>query len=137
MESVEKPGSGRFVLPAFTTFEWLMVLPAAVFLAAAAFRGLQPVQYEPARTCAALVEWTATHVSRFGAAILLLGMPGLVVLAGGGMLLRIWRQDSALRQDSATTIAILRRHFAVGVLTAAVLLAGAILAVVEVHIIKD
>jgi hypothetical protein len=137
MESVEKPVSGRFVLPVFTTVEWLMVLPATVFLAAAAFRGLQPVQYEPARTCAALVEWTATHISRFGATILFLGMPGLVVLAGGSTLLRIWRQDLELRQDSATTFAILRRHFAVGLLTAAVVLAGAVLAVVVVHNIKD
>jgi hypothetical protein len=137
MESLEKPVSGRFVLPVFTTLEWLMVLPASVFLAAAAFRGLQPVQYEPARTCAALVAWTVTHVSRFGATILFLGMPGLVALAGGGTLLRIWRKDAALREDSATTMAILRRHFVVGVLTAAVVLAGAILAMVVVHNITD
>jgi hypothetical protein len=137
MESVEKPVSGRFVLPVFTALEWLMVLPAAVFLAAAAFRGLQPVQYEPARTCAAIVAWTVTHVSRFGATILFLGMPGLVVLGGCGTLLRIWRKDAALRQDSATTMAILRRHFAVGLLTAAVVLAGAVLAVVVVHNITD
>jgi hypothetical protein len=137
MESVDKPGSGRFVLPVFTTFEWLMVLPATVFLAAAAFRGLQPVQYEPARTCAAIVAWTATHVSRSGATVLFLGMPGLVVLGGCGTLLRVWRKDEALRQDSAMTFGILRRHFAVGLLTAAVLLAGAILAVVVVHNITD
>jgi hypothetical protein len=137
MESVEKPLSGRFVLPVFTTLEWLMVLPATVFLAAAAFRGLQPAQYEPSRTCAAIVAWTVAHVSRSGATILFLGMPGLVVLAGCGTLLGIWRKDAALRHDSATTIAILRRHFAVGLLTAAVLLAGAVLAVVVVHNITD
>jgi hypothetical protein len=137
MESVEKPLSGRFVLPVFTTLEWLMVLPATVFLAAAAFRGLQPVEYEPARTCAAIVAWTVAHVSRLGATILFLGMPGLVALAGGGTLLRIWRKDAALRQDSATTMAILRRHFAVGLLTAAVAVAAAVLAVVVVHNITD
>jgi hypothetical protein len=137
MESVEKPASGRFVLPIFTAFEWLMVLPAAVFLSAAAFRGLQPVQYEPARTCAAIVAWTVAHVSHSGAAILFLGMPGAVVLAGCATLLRIWRQDAALRQDSAMTFAILRRHLTVGLLTAAVLLAGAILAAVGVHNLTD
>lgn len=137
MENVEKPTSGRFVLPVFATLEWLLVLPAAVFLSAAALRGLQPVQYEPARTCAAIVAWTVAHVSRFGAAILFLGMPGLVVLAGGGTLLRKWRADARLRQDSALTFAILRQHLAVGLLTAAVLLAGAVLAAVAVHNITD
>jgi hypothetical protein len=137
METVEKRASGRFVLPVFTAFEWLMVLPAAVFLSAAAFRGLQPVQYEPARTCAAIVAWTVAHVSQLGAAILFLGMPGAVVLAGCATLLRIWRQDAALRQDSAMTFAILRRHLTVGLLTAAVLLAGAVLAAVGVHNLTD
>ncbi|HYL85738.1 MAG TPA: hypothetical protein VE263_16025 [Candidatus Angelobacter sp.] len=137
MESVEKPGSVRFALPVFTALEWLLVLPAALFLFAAAFRGLQPQQFEPARTCAAIVAWTVAHVSRLGATFLFLGMPGAVMLAGGGTLLRIWRKDSTLRQDSATTFAILRRHLAVGLLTAAVLLAGAVLAAVAVHNITD
>src|SRR5713226_47668 len=137
MERVEKRVSGRFLLPVFAAFEWLMVLPATVFLSAAAFRWLQPVQYEPARTCAAIVAWTVAHVSQSSAAILFLGMPGSVVLAGCATLLRIWRKDAALRQDSAMTFAILRRHFAVGLLTAAVLLAGAILAAVAVHNITD
>jgi hypothetical protein len=137
MESVEKPASGRFVLTVFTALEWLLVLPATVFLSAAAFRGLQPVQYEPARTCTAIVAWTVAHVSRLGASILFLGMPGAVALAGGGTLLRIWRKSAGLRQDSAMTFAILRRHLAVGLLTAAVLLAAAILAAVAVHNITD
>jgi hypothetical protein len=137
METVERPASGRFVLPVFAALEWLLMLPAAVFLSAAAFRGLQPVQHEPARTCAAIVAWTVAHVSRLGAAILFLGMPGVVVLAGGGTLLRIWRADATLRQDSAMTFAILRRHLTVGLLTAAVLLAGAVLAAVVVHNVTD
>ena len=137
MESVAKRVSERFVLPVFTIFEWLLVLPATVFLSAAAFRGLQPVQYEPARTCAAIVAWTVAHVSRLGASILFLGMPGAVALAGGGTLLRNWRKDAALRQDFAMTFAILRRNSAVGLLTAAVLLAGAIVMVVAVHNVTD
>src|SRR5215467_11523487 len=137
MESVEKSGAGRFVLPAFAALEWLLVLPAVVFLFAAALRNLQPVEYEPARTSAALVAWTVAHVSRLGASILFLGLPGLVVLAGGGTFLRTWRADARLRQDSAMTFAILRRHLAVGLLMAAVLLAGAVLAAVAVHTITD
>ncbi len=137
MESTDKRLSGLFPLPVVTVFEWLMVLPASVFLSAATFRGLQPVQYEPARTCAALVEWTVKHVSRFGAAILFLGMPGVVILAGCATLLRIWREDATLRQDSAMTFAILRRHLIIVLSTAAVLLAGTILTAVAVHNITD
>ena len=106
-----------------------MVLPATVLFAAAALRMLQPRQYEPARTSWIIFEWTMTHVSRLGAAILFIGMPGVVAAAGCAALLRNWHQDQTLRHDATTTIAILRRHFAFGLLVAAVLLAGAILAV--------
>jgi len=41
---------GLFQLRAIAIWEWLMVLPATLLLAAAALRTLQPRQYEPART---------------------------------------------------------------------------------------
>jgi len=114
-----------------------MVLPASVLLAAAALRLLQPRQYEPARTSWIILEWTVTHVSRLGAAILFIGMPGIVVTAGCAALLRNWRQDQALRHDATMAFAILRRHFAFGWLAAAVLLAATILAVVAIHVVTD
>ncbi len=137
MESADKRLSGPFPLPVVTIFEWLMVLPATVFFAAAALRLLQPQQYEPARTSAILFEWTATHVSRLGAVIVFLGMPGVVVLTGCAMLLRKWRKDPGLRQDTAVMFAVLRRRLAIVLSTAAVLLAGTILAAVAVHIVTD
>jgi hypothetical protein len=87
MESVNKQLSGSFRLPIVAISEWLLVLPAAVFLAAAALGILQPRQYEPARTSWIIFEWTATHVSWLGAAILFIGMPGVVVIAGFATLL--------------------------------------------------
>jgi hypothetical protein len=117
--------------------EWLLVLPATLFLAAAALRILQPRQYEPARTSWFIFEWTATHVSRLGAAILFIGMPGVVVVAGFATLLGNWRPDPALLHDVAMTLAIVRRHLTIGLLTAAVLLAGTILTAVAVHAITD
>jgi hypothetical protein len=137
MKNVENRLSGPSRPSVVAIFEWLMVLPATVFLAAAALRMLQPRQYEPARTSWIIFEWTATHVSRFGAAILFVGMPGAVVIAGCATLLRNWRQDPALRQDVAITLDIARRQLASGLLTAAVLLAGAILMVVGVHLVTD
>jgi len=79
--------------------EWVMVTPATVFLAVAALRLLQPRQYQPARTSWVIFEWTTTHISRLGAAMLFLAMPGLVVVAGCSALLRMWREDQALRHD--------------------------------------
>src|SRR6266566_4453599 len=97
MESIYKQQPGLFRLPVVAICEWLLVLPATLFI----------------------------------------GMPGVVVVAGCAALLRSWRQDQALRHDVAMTLAILRRHFAIGLLTAAVLLAGAILAAVAVHVVTD
>ena len=137
MENVYKQQPGLLQLRAIAIGEWLMVLPATVLLAAAALRTFQPRQYEPARTSWIIFEWTMTHVSRLGAVILFIGMPGVVVAAGCAALLRNWRKDQALRNDVTMTVAIVRRHFALGLLTAAVVLAGTILAAVAVHMITD
>lgn len=137
MESTDKRLSEPFPLPVVTVFEWLMVLPATLLLAAAALRTMQPREHEPARTIWILFEWTTTHLSRFGAAIIFIGMPGAVVLTGCTTLLGKWRKDPGVRQDVATTLAILRRHLAIVLSTAAVLLAGAILTAVVAHILTD
>jgi len=137
MESINNQRSGMFGLPIFAVCEWLLILPATVFLAATALRLLQPREYEPARTSWIIFEWTMTHVSRFSAAILFIAMPGVVLIAGCATLLRNWRQDPALRHDSGMTLAILRRHLPFGLLAAAVLLAGTILTAVVVHVITD
>ena len=137
MENVYKQQPGLLRLRAIAIREWLMVLPATVLLAAAALRTFQPRQYEPARTSWIIFEWTMTHISRLGAAILFIGMPGVVVAAGCAALLRDWRKDQALHKDVTIAVAIVRRHFALGLLTAAVVLAGTILAAVAVHMITD
>ncbi len=122
---------------ALVIWEWLMVLPAMVLHAAAALRVLQPRQYEPAHTSWIIFEWTMTHVSRLGATILFIGMPGVAVTAGCAALLRNWGQDQRLRKDLTFAFAILRHHFGFGLLAAAVLFAGTILAVVAVHLVTD
>jgi|SRR5437016_8851386 len=137
MESVYRQQPGLFRLRTIAIWEWLMILPATLLLTAATLRTLQPRQYEPARTSWIIFEWTMTHVSRLGAVILFIGMPGVVVAAGCAALLRNWRKDQALRNDVTMTVAIVRRHFAFGLLTAAVLLAGTILTAVAVHMVTD
>jgi hypothetical protein len=130
---VSKP----FRLPILVVSEWLLVLPATVFLAAASLRLLQPRQYQPARTGWIIFEWTATHISRLGAAVLFLGMPGFVVLAGCGAILRTWRGDQAFRHDVVLAVTIFRRHLATGFLALATLLGAIILALAFAHVVTD
>jgi hypothetical protein len=136
-EEAMKHSTSRFTLLTFAVSEWLLVLPAAVLLAAAALRQLQPPQYEPARTSWLIFEWTTGHISRAGAALLFLGLPGLVVIMGCTALLRIWGENETFRQDVMSAVEVLRRHAAIALMTIATLLAGSILAVAAVHIITD
>ena len=137
MQSAHTHSSNAFRWTLLAIGEWLLVLPATLLLAAAALRSLQPPQHEPARTSWIIFEWTAAHVSRLGAALLFLGMPGIVAIVGCAALLRIWRTDQALRQDAIAALATFRRRLAVIFLTAATLLAGAVLTLVVVHVITD
>ena len=117
--------------------EWLMVLPATVFLAAAALRLLQPRPDQPARTSWVIFEWTTTHISSLGAAMLFLGMPCLVVFAGCFTLLRMWREDQTLRLDAVLGLTVFRRHVAIGFLAVATLLGAAILTLAVAHLVTD
>jgi hypothetical protein len=130
---VSKP----FRLPILTISEWLLVLPATVFLTAASLRLLQPGQYQPARTGWVIFEWTTTHISRLGAAVLFLGMPGLVVAAGCATLLRLWHEDQTLRHDVVLGLTVFRRHLATGFLAVATMLGATILALALAHLITD
>jgi hypothetical protein len=129
--------SKSFRFPLLAISEWVMVMPATVFLAVAALRLLQPRQYQPARASWVIFEWTTTHISRLGAAMLFLAMPGLVVVAGCSALLRMWREDQALRHDIVFGLTVFRRHLATGFLAVATLLGGAILALAVAHLITD
>lgn len=124
-------------LPIIAMAEWLMVLPATVFLAAAVLRLLQPRQYEPARTSWIIFERTTTHISQLSAALLFIGLPGLVVLAGFAALIRTWREDQALRHDATLALTIFRRHLTIGFLTTATLLAAAIFTFAVAHLVAD
>lgn len=117
--------------------EWLLVLPATLFLTAAALRQLQPRQFEPARTSWAIFEWTTTHISQTGAALLFLVLPALALAAGGFGLMLAWQKSETLRQDIIALLASLRRNLAVAILGTGTLLAGSILAAVIAHIITD
>lgn len=124
-------------LPLLAAAEWLLVLPASLFLATALLRLLQPPQYEPARTSLIIFDWTTAHISRLGAAALFIALPALVTISGCAIFYRLWRTNSSLRDDVALGFSVLRRNFAVGVFLSGVLLAAGILAFSVLHIITD
>jgi hypothetical protein len=117
--------------------EWLLVLPPALLLAAAALRLLQPAEHEPARTISMFFAWVGPHISHADAALLFLALPGIAVVAGLATLLFVWRGSETLRQDTIAVLASLRRHLAIAILGSGTLLAATILAGALVHIITD
>jgi hypothetical protein len=81
----------------------LLVLPALVLLASAAVRLMQPVQYEPARTADAIVNWFASVHA--GQAVLEVG-PFLALVIGAAALWRRLAHDSDVRNDVGTFLAV-------------------------------
>jgi hypothetical protein len=129
--------SKPFRLPIVAFGGWFMVLYVTVFLAVAAMRIIQPRQYEPRHTSGIIFEWTTTHISRFGAAMLFLAMPGLGVIASSVTQQRIWRQDKALRHNSFHGLTIFRRDLVIALLATATLLGADILPSVVARLAKD
>lgn len=126
-----------FSLRLIAVGEWLLVLPASLLLAIAALRMLVPAQFEPGRTSWLIFNWSTAHISRLGAAILFLGMPSVVLFAGCVALWKQWRTDQDLRDDAAFVAAFVWRRGAFLIVTAATLLAAAVLTLVVGHVITD
>lgn len=127
--------SSRSPLLAFA--EWLLVLPAAALLAAAAIRQLQPRHFQPAYTAWLFFQWVAQHITRFDAAIIFLALPALVCAIGLTALWTAWREDDSLRNDVRSALTLLRRRLAAASMLAAASLAAFILLAVVTHIITD
>ncbi len=116
--------------------ELLLIFPAALFMTALFVRNLQPQQYEPAHTAQQIVMWYAAR-PRIGLWVLLIALPLAVLALGLGTLLRCWSSDDELRQAAWQMLAAVRAHLATLLVAAATLAAGAILAIVALHVLTD
>ena len=121
---------------AIATTQLLLISPAVLFMTALFVRNIQPEQYEPAHTAGQIVMWYAAR-PRLGLWVLLIALPLAVFVTGSATLLRSWNDDGELRQVTRQTVAALRAHLAVVLVAAATLTAGAILAIVGVHVLTD
>jgi hypothetical protein len=90
--------------------ECLIVMPALFFIGVAILRGMQPREYEPARTSWIIFEWMRTHLSRTDAAAMFLVLPAIAFAAGVWTLLRSWRENEPFRQDVLSAWEGVRRN---------------------------
>lgn len=121
---------------ALATAELLLILPSALFMTALFVRNLQPIQHEPAATAQRIVDWYAArpHVALWG---FLMALPLTVFAIGGATLVRMWRNDSALRDATRGVRRALKAHLATFLIAAATASAAVILATVGLHVLTD
>ena len=109
----------------------LLIFPSALFMGALVVRELQPLQNEPAHTAQQLVMWYAARMWTLW--VLLIALPFAVLVAGCVTLARNWGDDVKLPQTAQQTLAAIRADRAMLFISATTLTAGAILAVVALH----
>jgi len=116
--------------------ELLLLFPGSLFMTALFVRNLQPVQYEPARTAARVVDWFSVRPF-LGLDIFLVTLPFVALLLGCITVLRSWFRDASLRQAALEMFSVVRAHFATLLITGASLVAAGILFIVGLHVITD
>jgi hypothetical protein len=117
--------------------EWLLVLPATVFLAAVAWGMSQARPYQPERVSWFVFAWAMWPFWGSGVDMLLLDLPAVVLLVGVVVLPMIWHNDQVLRQDVMACLVMIRQRLAIGFLAVATLLGGGILLIVLAHMIAS
>ncbi len=125
-----------FLKRSIATLELLLILPATLFMLALFLRNVQPEPYQPAQTARHLVDWFAAR-PQIGLQLFLIALPFAALVIGIATTLRTWRRDAHLRQLASDTLAALRAQASFLLIAAATLAAGAILAIVALHILTD
>jgi hypothetical protein len=125
-------GPLRFVAAA----EWLLILPAVLFMTSLFVRNVQPPGFEPADTARRVVEWFS-HSPGLGLDIFLIALPFAALVIGCITALRRWTSDAMLRQAARETLAVVREHLATLLIAGATLASGSILAIVALHLITE
>jgi hypothetical protein len=114
----------------------LLLFPSVLFMGALVVRSLQPVQYEPARAAQRIVDWYALR-PHVGLWVMLIALPFLVLVSGCVALWRAWSSDPPLRQAARRLMTASRAHWTTLFIACATLTAGAILAIVALHVARN
>ena len=116
--------------------EWILIFPAALFMAALFLRGIQPAPVEPVQTARRIVDWFSAQ-PRLGLQVFLMALPLAAFLLGCASVWRYWRDDASPRTAARERVALLRTHGAALLIAAATLLSAGILAVVVLPVVTD
>jgi hypothetical protein len=115
--------------------ELLLVFPALLFMSALIIRNQQPMQYEPARSAQRIVTWYAER--QWTLWVLLIALPLAVLVGGCATLLWRWQDEVELREVTRQTLSAIGRHLSTLLIAAATVVAGGILSIVAVHVLRD
>jgi hypothetical protein len=113
----------------------LLIFPAVLFMGALVVRNLQPLQNEPAQTAQRIVMWYA--VRQWTLWVLLIALPFAVLVTGCITLARHWSENVQLSQAAQQTLAAIHTHRALLLVAATTLTAGAVLAIVVIHMLAN
>jgi hypothetical protein len=109
----------------------LLIFPSILFMGALVVRELQPLQNEPAHAAQQLVMWYAARMWTLW--VLLIALPIAVLVIGCVTLARNWRDRMKLPDAARQMLVAIRVDRAMLFVTATTLTAGAILAIVALH----
>ena len=115
--------------------QWLLLLPACLFMTALIVRLLQPADYPMARASHLIVMWYSLRMWTLW--VLLIALPLAVLVSGCAALLFSWNKEAGQRQTARHWLSTLRAQKTMLFITTAALTAGVILAVVVVHMLMN
>jgi hypothetical protein len=113
----------------------LLIFPAVLFMGSLAVRNLQPPQYEPAHTAQQIVMWYAAR--QWTLWMLLIALPFAVLVTGCITLARNWSEGLQPSQAGHQTLAAIHTDRALLLIAATTLTAGAVLAIVVIHMLAN
>ena len=119
----------RAVYRALAAIELLLLLPAIVFFGALFLRAVQPVI-----GTGRVVSWYAHHVV-LGLYVALVAMPVAALITGSAVMWRSWRIEGEFRRRALQVFTAVRGNVESLLIAASTLMAGAILALVAMHLI--
>jgi hypothetical protein len=113
----------------------LLIFPAVLFMGALVVRELQPLQHEPAHTAQRIVMWYSARMWTLW--VLLIALPFAVLVTGCVTLARNWRDDMELPQAAQQTLLAIQADRTMLFVAATTLTAGAVLAIVVMHMLAN
>jgi hypothetical protein len=106
----------------------LAIFPSVLFMGALVVRALQPLQNEPAHTAHQIIMWFAARM--WSLWVLLLALPFAVLVTGCVTMAHECRDEISLSQTARRILAAIHADRAIAAVTVT---AGAILAIVVLH----